>query len=159
MNLKPPALSPSSIEPKMGSSYPEPFRAHCEGRSRRALTDALGLTQFGVNITEIAPGAASSLRHWHTHEDEFVYVLSGNPTLITDEGEQVLKPGDVAGFPAGVKNGHHFINRTDEPAVILDVGSRNMLDEGRYSDVDLQVLPGRYENKVQYTRKNGEPYE
>lgn len=158
MPLKPPALDPATVEPSTTSAYPEPFKSAHHGRAKRLLTKALGLTQFGVNLTHLAPGGGSALRHWHSHEDEFVMVLSGSPTLITDDGEQQLQPGVTVGFPAGVKNGHCIVNNTDEPVTILEVGSRDMRDEGNYPDVDLHCHPGRYEKPV-FTKKNGEAYE
>lgn len=158
MSLKPPAIDPSTVTPKTSSAYPKPFDRVTEGRSKRALTGALGLTQFGVNITELAPGAATALRHWHSHEDEFIYVLAGTATLVTDDGEQQLSPGMAAGFPAGKEDGHCIVNKTDETVTILEVGSRDMRDEGHYPDDDLKALPGRYE-KLCFTKKSGEPYE
>jgi uncharacterized cupin superfamily protein len=109
------------------------------GRAKRGLGDALGLTTFGVNLTRLDPGAASALRHWHRRQDEFVYVLDGELTLITDEGEQVLGPGTCAGFPGGVPNGHQLVNRTDRAATYLEVGDRLPGDAADYPDVDLCV--------------------
>ncbi len=149
-----PALDPVDVELRAKGGYPPPFDKVTAGRAKRALGVALGLTQFGVNLTELAPGSASALRHWHSHEDEFVYVVSGEVVLITDAGEQVLGAGMTAGFPAGVQDGHCIQNRSDKPATILEVGSRDMLDEGNYPDVDLHCHPGRYE-KVRFTRKDG----
>ncbi len=142
--LQLPALDPSQIELRTKSAYPPPYDKVTKGRVKRPLTDALGLTQFGVNITEIAPGSASSLRHWHTHEDEFIYVISGNPTLSTSEGDQQLSPGMTAGFPAGKENGHRLVNNTGETVVVLEVGTRSDLDECIYPDVRLRCRPGRY---------------
>ncbi len=155
---KRPALNPNSIEAVAGSRYPAEFAASTQGRVKRALTSALGLTQFGVNVTELIPGAASSLRHWHSHEDEFVYVLSGEATLVTDAGAQTLSAGMCAGFPAGVEDGHSIENRSDAPVVILEVGSRNDLDTGNYPDVDLFCQPGRY-SSARFTRKDGTPFD
>lgn len=143
-----PALDPSSIEPKTSSIYPRPFDQSTAGRSKRALAQVLGLSQFGVNLTELAPGSASALRHWHSHEDEFIYVISGEVTLVTSAGEQTLVAGMVAGFPAGVENGHCIRNESTLPATILEVGTRDMLDEANYPDVDLHCQPGRYEKPV-----------
>lgn len=151
---KPTALAAASIPAKTGSSYPGEFKETTQGRAKRALGDVFGLTQFGVNLTEIAAGAATALRHWHSHEDEFVYVLSGTLTLITDAGEEQLTAGMCAGFPAGVANGHCLVNRSDEAATIIEVGSRDMRDEGNYPDDDLQLLAGRYEG-TRFTRKDG----
>ena len=152
--LEKPALDPSTVEARTKGGYPAPFDAATDGRSKRALTDALGLSQFGVNITELAPGSASALRHWHSHEDEFIYVISGEVTLVSDAGEQVLAAGMVAGFPAGIEDGHCIHNKSDAPAVILEVGSRDMRDEGNYPDVDLHCRAGRYEKAV-FTDKKG----
>ncbi len=154
---KSPALDPMTIDVRVGSVYPAPFNASTQGRSKRALTTALGLSQFGVNITDLAPGAASALRHWHSHEDEFVYVLDGEVMLVTDDGEQVLSQGMCAGFPAGVPDGHCLENRSNAPATILEVGSRSELDEGHYPDVDLHCAPGRY-TKPKFTHKDGTSY-
>ncbi len=153
--VKLPALDPRDIEARAKGGYPPPFEKVTEGRAKRALGVALGLTQFGVNLTELAPGSASALRHWHSHEDEFVYVVSGEVVLISDGGEQVLGAGMTAGFPAGVQDGHCLQNRSNKPAIILEIGSRDMLDEGNYPDVDLHALAGRYEKKARFTRKDG----
>lgn len=154
--LKPPALDPATVEARTGTIYPPPFDEIVRGRSKRSLTKALGLTQFGVNITELAPGAASGHRHWHTHEDEFVYVLEGEVTLVSDAGEQVLGPGMCAGYPAGRPDGHHLVNRTDRPAVLLEVGTRDARDEAHYPDVDFHCAPNRYERPA-FARKDGSP--
>ena len=151
------ALDPQAVPARRGSSYPAPFRAQVEGREKRALGDATGLTQFGVNLVELPPGCWSSQRHWHTHEDEFVYVLDGELILVTDAGEQVLGAGMAAGFPAGEADGHHLINRTDRPATYLEVGSRrDDLDEVDYPDIDM-VVRQRGGDQV-FVRKSGEPY-
>ncbi len=132
------------------------MRASLAGRSRRALGDALGLANFGVNLVEIAPGAWSSQRHWHTRQDEFVYVLEGELMLITDAGEQRLAPGMCAGFPAGVPDGHHLVNRGTAPARYLEVGDRLPGDAGHYSEVDLAAWPGR--TPYVFTRRDGGAY-
>ncbi len=153
----PPALDPASLPARTGSSYPEPWGSASGAREKRALGDALGLSAFGVNLVRLPPGAPSSQRHWHSHEDEFVYVLEGEVTLITDAGEQVLTPGMTAGFPAGKEDGHHMINRSEAWAVYLEIGSRTTEDQGHYPDIDLfykQTEDGR----AVFTRKNGEPY-
>jgi uncharacterized cupin superfamily protein len=142
---------------RRGSGYPEPFRRAVEGRAKRALGDAFGLSQFGVNLVELPPGCWSSQRHWHAHEDEFVYVVSGELTLVTDAGEQPMRPGMVAGFPAGRADGHHLINRSGKPAVYLEVGTRRPdVEEVVYSDIDME-LRQRSEGMV-FVHKNGEPY-
>ena len=154
---RPPALDPATIERRTSTNYPVPLDAVVRGRAKQSLTAALGLTQFGVNVTELAPGAASALRHWHSHEDEFIYVLEGEPTLVTNEGEQSLKPGQCAGFPAGAANGHHLLNRTSQRVRFIEVGTRDDRDEANYPDVDLRCAPGRYKGKATYTKKDGSP--
>jgi uncharacterized cupin superfamily protein len=130
---------------RFGTGYPPPFDAPCQARRRWQLGDAAGLSQFGVNLMRLPPGAWSSQRHWHSHEDEFVWVVSGEVVLVTDEGEQVLRAGDCAGFKAGVANGHHLQNRSDAEVVLLEVGSR-FPDQDRcdYPDIDLLADPGGY---------------
>jgi uncharacterized cupin superfamily protein len=126
------------------------------GRSSLRLGQAGGLTQFGVNIVILAPGAMSSLRHWHLHEDEFVMVTEGEFVMITDAGEEVMRPGDCAAFPAGVADGHHFINRSDAPARFLVVGTKAPREVGTYSDVDLMVVVEG--STATFTRKDGSAY-
>ena len=153
---KPPALDPELLTPSIGSSYPAPFDAPCAARERRVLGDALELTQFGVNLLTLPPGSWSSQRHWHEKEDEFVYVLEGEVTLITDAGEQRLGPGMAAGFPAGRRDGHHLVNRTDRPARVLEVGTSAPRDYAEYSDIDMKVELD--EQGARFFHKNGEPY-
>jgi len=136
-----------------GSGYPSPHDAPCRARLRQALGDAAGLTQFGVNLLRLVPGAWSSQRHWHTAEDELVWVLEGEVVLVTDSGEEVLRAGDGAGFKAGVADGHHLQNRSDRPALILEIGSRRPEDAGDYPDIDL-----RWAEATGYTHKDGSPY-
>ncbi len=139
--LRPPALDPMTAAPHRGSSYPEPFGAAAERRTKRALGDALGLGNFGVNLTRLEPGAWSSQRHWHSHEDEFIYVVEGELTLVTEDGEQLLTAGQVAGFPAGRADGHHLVNKGDASASYLEVGDRNAEDVGSFPDIDLHYGP------------------
>jgi len=148
---------PAKLHGRRGTIYPAEFADGFEKRIKRPLTEALGLTQFGVNLTTLEPGAMSSLRHWHANEDECIYVLEGELVLITDEGECVLEPGMVAGFPAGEVNGHHLINRSTKPATYLEIGTRSKDEDANYSDVDLRAekRDGRY----RFVRKSGEPYE
>lgn len=141
-----------------GSSYPAPFDAPCRGRSWHRLGQAAGLTHIGVNLVRLAPGAWSSQRHWHTHEDEFVYVVSGELVLVTDDGEETLAAGDSAGFPAGVRNGHCLQNRSAADAVFLVVSNRDDADHGEYSDIDMAFGPRRYSVGGQYRHKDGRPY-
>jgi uncharacterized cupin superfamily protein len=140
---------------KDGSGYPEPFRAPSAKKFRVKLSDAAGLTQFGVNLTTIEPGGVSAQRHWHTHEDEFVYVLAGEMVLITNAGEEVMGPGDCAGFRAGEPDGHHLVNRSGQPAVILEIGTRTPdVDTTTYPDIDLMAPAG----VDGYFHKDGTPY-
>ena len=136
--------------------YPQPYRAVTDGREKAALGNVAGLTQFGVNLTRLKPGAASALRHWHEQEDEFIYVLEGELTLIEDGGETPLKPGDCAGFKAGVPNGHQLVNKSQRDAVYLEIGTRSAIERAHYPDVDL-VLE-RDEHGARFLHKSGEPY-
>jgi uncharacterized cupin superfamily protein len=136
-SLKLPAVDPASVPEVRGSGYPEPFRSRMGDRAKRRLGDACGLTRFGVNLVRLGPGGESALRHWHTLEDEFVYVLSGEVALVSDAGEQVLRAGMCAGYPGGKRDAHHFVNRGSTPAVYLEVGSRIDGDNAFYPDDDL----------------------
>jgi len=138
------------------SVYPESFASRVAGRQKRQLGDVFGLTNFGVNLTRLAPNAVSALRHAHTRQDEFVYILQGQPTLHTDEGRTRLFPGMCAGFKAGTGNGHHLINDTTEDVVYLEVGDRTPGDEGIYPDDDLKALLVDGERK--FVHRNGTPY-
>ena len=155
--VKRPALDPSSIEPRSTSGYPEPFRSRVLPRQKRALGDALGLTKIGVNLTTLMPGKESSMRHFHTREDEMVFVLEGEVVLRTDEGEQVLSAGMCAGFPAGDRNGHQVVNRSNRPARYLEISNRDPEDSAEYPDVDLAYRKDA-EGGAVYTRKDGTPY-
>jgi len=136
--------------------YPKPFDRVTEGREKAALGNVAGLTQFGVNLTRLKPGAASALRHWHEQEDEFVYVLEGEITLIEDGGETVLKPGDCAGFKAGVPNGHHLVNKSERDVLYLEIGTRAAAERAHYPDVDLVFE--RDDRGMRCLHKSGEPY-
>ena len=138
------------------TGYPKPFDRLVVGRERKRLGNAVGLDQFGVNLTRLKPGAASAQRHWHEKEDEFVYVIDGEVVLIEDGGEWVLRTGDAAGFKANSRNGHHLVNRSNRDAVYLEVGSRSKHERVEYPDVDLMVI--RDDQGARYTHKNGEPY-
>jgi len=153
--LKLPALDPMSVTSRRGSSYPAPFREPVEGRVKQALGDPLGLTDFGVNLVRLEPGAWSSQRHWHSHEDEFIYVLEGELTLVTDAGEQRLTAGMAAGFPAGVEDGHHLVNRSDAPAHYLEIGNRSHDDVAQYPNIDLVGRNGP--GGRLFTNRKGEP--
>lgn len=152
-----PALDPSTVEVRSGSGYPEPHRAAVAARSWRPLGRALGLVNFGVNLVRLPPGTASSQRHWHTHEDEFVMILEGTAVLVTDRGEQTLGPGMVAGFRAGVPDGHHLLNRTDADVVLLAVGDRRDEDACDYPDIDMHVSV--VDGRDVYTHIDGTPYD
>jgi uncharacterized cupin superfamily protein len=128
---------------RIGAAYPEPYAAPCRERVRRRLGDAAGLTAFGVNHLTLPPGAWSSQRHWHTAEDEFLMVLSGEVVLITDTGEETLRAGDCAGFKAGEADGHHLVNRSGAEATVLEVGARaESVDRVVYADIDMVAEPG-----------------
>jgi uncharacterized cupin superfamily protein len=139
------------------SNYPEPFASRVAGREKRPLGDLFGLRNFGVNLTRLAPGAISALRHAHSTQDEFVYILEGRPTLVTDEGETVLDPGTCAGFQAGTGNAHHLVNRSMQDVVYLEVGDRSAGDSAIYPDDDLKADLGP-DGRWRFTRKDGTPY-
>lgn len=157
MSLKAPALDPASVSPRSSSGYPEPFRSRVLPREKRALGNALGLTKIGVNLTTLPPGKESSMRHFHTREDELVFVLEGEVVLRTDEGEQVLSAGTCAGFPAGSTNGHQVVNRSDRPARYLEISNRDPEDIAEYPDVDLAYRKAPDGSAV-FTRKDGARY-
>jgi uncharacterized cupin superfamily protein len=141
---------------RTGSIYPEPYASEMAGRSSLRLGQAGGLTQFGANLVILQPGAKSSLRHWHRHEDEFVIVTEGELVLVQDEGEFVMRPGDCAAWPAGDRNGHQFLNRTDREARFLVVGSRAPHEVATYSDVDL-VLEVK-DGAAAFSYRDGTPW-
>jgi uncharacterized cupin superfamily protein len=132
---------------RIGSMYPEPFDVPCRQRIRRRLGAAANLTGFGVNLCRLPPGTWSSQRHWHNREDEFIYVLEGEVVLVTDAGEEVLRPGDCAGFKAGEADGHHLQNRSDREAVILEVGTNAPDDVCEYPDIDLRAVNAGFVHK------------
>jgi uncharacterized cupin superfamily protein len=156
MKTRAPALNPATLQANCRSGYPEPYRSRVLPREKRALGDAFGLTKIGVNLTTLMPGKESSMRHWHTHEDELVYVLEGEVVLITDSGEQVLGPGMCAGFAAGLRDGHQFVNRSGRPAVYLEISNRDEADTASYPDADLLWSPPGHPGR--YTRRDGTPY-
>lgn len=154
--LRAPALDPAKVEPLVGSDYPAPFDGPVATRERRRLGDALGLTIFGVNLMRLPPGVASSMRHWHSKQDEFVFVVAGEVVLVTDAGEQTLTAGMAAGFPAGKQDGHQLVNRTGSDAILLEVGDRTASDEVDYSEIDMLV---RWVDGVErFVHKDGTPY-
>jgi uncharacterized cupin superfamily protein len=138
------------------SNYPEPFASRMAGREKRILGDVFGLTNFGVNLTRLLPGAMSALRHAHSRQDEFIYILHGHPVLITDAGETQLAPGMCAGFKADTGNGHHLLNRSNEAVVYLEIGDRSPGDAAVYPDDDLQAA--FINGKWQFARKDGSAY-
>ena len=138
------------------SSYPEPYASRMSGRKKHPLGDLFGLTNFGVNLTRLAPNAVSALRHAHTKQDEFLYILQGHPTLHTDEGRTRLSPGMCAGFKAGSGNAHRLINETSDEVVYLEVGDRTPGDEGSYPDDDLKAILA--DGKWKFVHKDGTPY-
>jgi uncharacterized cupin superfamily protein len=138
------------------TGYPEPFRQAVAGRERKRLGNAVGLDQFGVNLSRLKPGAASSQRHWHQNEDELVYMLEGELVLVEDGGETVLKSGDAAGWKAGVANGHRLINRTQHDAVYLEIGTRAPREVATYPDIDMRAE--RDGKDQRYLHKSGAPY-
>lgn len=148
-----PKIDIASVPERRGSRYPKPFDQIAKDRVRQALGDAAGLTQFGVNLLQLPPGSASSQRHWHTTEDEFVYVLSGEVTLVGDKGEEVLRAGDCAGFPKNNGDGHQLVNKSEAMAVCLEIGTRTDTDLCTYPDIDLMIGM-----RMGYTRKDGTPY-
>ena len=156
MPLRLPALDPASVEPRTHSGYPEPFRSRVLPREKRPLGDSLGLTKIGVNLTTLAPGRESSMRHWHSHEDDLIYVIEGEVVLRTDAGEQTLAAGTCAGFKAGSGDGHQLVNRGAVPAVYLEISNRDPADAVVYPDVDLLWNPPGGPHK--YTRRDGTPY-
>ena len=158
-NIKPPvAIVVSDVPPRAKlSNYPEPFFSRMAGRDKRPLGDLFGLTNFGVNLTRLKPGGGSSaLRHAHTKQDEFVYILEGEPTLITDAGRTALKPGMCAGFKAGSGDAHHLVNETDEHVVYLEIGDRTDGDAVTYPDDDLAVVT--IDGRRRMAHKDGTPY-
>ncbi len=156
--LKQPALDPGTVAALVGYDefYPPQYGGPCREREWRALGDALGLSQFGVNLTILPPGAWSTQRHWHLAEDEFVFVLEGEAVLVTDAGEQLLKPGMAAGFPAGKRDGHHLVNRSSQPVKFLEIGTRAKSDDGEYPDIDMKFATR--DGVFRATRKNGDPF-
>jgi uncharacterized cupin superfamily protein len=151
-----PKIDIAALAIDTATNYPEPYRQAVAGRRRKRLGNAVGLTQFGVNLTTLKPGAWSSQRHWHEAEDELIYMLEGEVLLCEDEGEIVLKPGDAAGWKANAANGHCLINRTDRDAVFLEIGSRSGTERAVYPDIDMRME--RDPSGSRYLRKSGEPY-
>jgi uncharacterized cupin superfamily protein len=155
MSVRKPALDPRTVEAVNRSGYPEPYRSRVLPRSKRRIGDVLGLTRIGINYTVLPPGKESSMRHWHTHEDEFVFVLEGEVVLRTEAGEQLLTAGMCAGFPAGVEDGHHLINRSALDAVYLEISNRDAADGAHYSDSDVDLCWSPPHARGRFTRRDG----
>jgi len=157
MTNKPMSIAVLEVPPRAAVSfYPEPFASRMSGRSKRQLGEFFGLKNFGINLTRLAPGSASSLRHAHTRQDEFVYVVEGTPTLVTNEGRRVLSPGDCVGFAAGTGNAHHLVNESDGAVLYLEIGDRTRGDEVDYPDDDLKVA--EIDGRRRFLHKDGTPY-
>jgi uncharacterized cupin superfamily protein len=154
---RPVAAVAAEVPPRLRpSAYPAPFMPRVAGREKRQLGDLFGLKNFGVNLTRLAPKAQSALRHSHEKQDEFVYILEGNPTLVTNEGRTPLRPGMCAGFRAGTGNAHHLVNETQQDVVYLEIGDRTPNEVAIYPDDDLALVT--VEGKYRYTHKDGTPY-
>src|ERR1700678_1228422 len=151
-----PKMDIANLKTDSTTGYPQPFRQTGLGRVRKRLGNAVGLDQFGVNLTTLKPGAASSQRHWHASQDELIYMLAGEVVLCEDGGEIVLRAGDAAGFKAGVANGHCLVNRTDADAVYLEIGTRSARERVEYPDIDM--LMEHDDRGGRYLHKSGEPY-
>lgn len=153
----PPALNAIDVPPRTAVSfYPEPFASRMAGRQKRQLGEFFGLKNFGVNLTHLAPNSMSSLRHAHARQDEFVYIVQGNPTLHTNEGSQRLAPGMCVGFPAGTGDAHHLHNETTAEVLYLEIGDRTAGEEVTYPDDDIQIV--QRDGKMAYVHKDGRPY-
>lgn len=156
-SAKPVAVKAFDATPRSkASNYPEPYFSMMRAREKRQLGDIFGLSNFGVNLTRLKPGGCSALRHYHTVQDEFVYILSGHPILVTDAGDTPLAPGMCAGFRAGVPDGHRLVNRTDEEVVYLEVGDRLPADQAIYPDDDIEAR--MVDGKWQFVHKDGSPF-
>jgi uncharacterized cupin superfamily protein len=151
--MRMPRIDIKAVPERTGSSYPAPLHLPVQNRVRQALGHAGGLSDFGVNLLRLKPGSWSSQRHWHTHEDEFVFVVAGEVVMVTDKGEDTLRAGDCAAFPKNAADGHHLINRSDRDALVLEVGSNHGDDECTYSDIDAKVS-----ERTGFTHKDGTPY-
>jgi uncharacterized cupin superfamily protein len=142
----------ATVPTQTGSSYPHPFDAPCSGQACQRLARHAGVTLFGVNLTVIEPGAWSSQRHWHTHEDEFIWIVDGELTLVTSDGEELLRAGDCAAFRRGDANGHHLVNKSGRPATVLEIGNSDPQDRCTYPDIDLLA------DSSGYTHRDGTPH-
>jgi uncharacterized cupin superfamily protein len=152
------AIDGKGVPGRKGTGYPPPFDGPVKNRLKRRLGDHFGLTNFGVNMVTLEPGCWSSQRHWHTRQDEFIYVISGILTLVTDDGEQELGPGSIAGFKAGTENAHHLVNKSDADATYLEVGDRTKGDIGEYPDIDMRTQVDENGDFSGFIHKDGTPY-
>ncbi|MCC5639348.1 cupin domain-containing protein [Nostoc sp. CHAB 5844] len=150
-------INPENIPGRTTSIYPDKFQHLVAGRVKKALGNAAGLKNYGVNLVTLAPGSCSALRHWHTRQDEFIYIIEGEPTLVTNAGEQILTPGMMAGFPAGEEDGHQLVNRSEKIVIYLEIGDRTPDDEGYYPDDDLVAKVGVNGERI-FTTKDGTLY-
>ena len=158
MAAKPPVAVAAAVAPNAKpSAYPEPFYSRVLGRQKRQLGDVFGLKNFGVNLTRLAPGAISALRHAHSAQDEFIYIVEGEPVLVTDAGETPLQPGMCAGFKAGSGDAHHLVNRTARVVIYLEVGDRNVPDDVIYPDDDIRGTHDSAGQRI-FLHKNGQPF-
>ena len=153
-----PKVDLENAEVRTSCAYPAPYAAHCEGRAKIALGDLGGLTQFGVNLTRLAPGAASAHKHWHKKEDELIFIVEGEAVLVEDDGETILRAGDAATFKAGVPNGHMLVNRSQADVVVLEIGTRTMDDVSTYTDPDIDLHMVKRDGEWTPMRKDGSAY-
>jgi uncharacterized cupin superfamily protein len=158
MAVKKPSLESRTVAAVSKCSYPEPYFSQVMPRARRRLGDAFGLTKIGINHSTLQPGKVSSMCHWHTGEDEFLYMLEGEVVLRTSTGEQLLTAGMCVGFPAGVAEGHQLINRSAHPAVYLEISNRDAEDTVYYTDPDVDLIASPPHARGKMTRKDGTPY-
>ena len=149
-------INPDEIPDNTSTNYPKPFKHLVSGRIRKRLGNGAGLTNFGVNLVKLEPGSWSSIRHWHSHQDEFIYIIEGEITLVTNDGERVLKSGEMAGFPAGIDDGHHLINHSKQTVIYLEIGDRTPGDVVTYPDTDL--VARHSQDGWIFTKKNGDLY-
>lgn len=149
-------IDPQNVPDRKGSNYPEQFKPLVAGRIKKRLGDAAGLKNFGVNLVKLEPGSSSALRHWHSSQDEFIYILEGEVTLVTNSGEQILQSGMAAGFPAGDADGHHLINRSNAIVIYLEIGDRTPNDTANYPDNDLIAKDNS--GTWLFLHKDGSPY-
>ena len=151
-------INPQEVPSEIRTNYPDEFKPMVAGRIRQQLGNFAGLQNFGVNLVKLEPGSYSSIRHWHSHQDEFIYVLEGELTLVTDKSAEILTPGMAAGFPAGEANGHHLVNRSSVVAIYLEVGDRTPNDKVTYPDENLMTTASPDGKSRKLIRNDGTPY-